>query len=164
MTVMKPEIIPYDATYRKQVIDLTVEAWTPVFSTTGDEVPDFVFEAFYPDGWIPRQIKDVGNLLDQEPENIWLVLSGGELAGFMGLRSHPEDQMGEIYIIAVAPSHQRQGIGRQLMEFAGDIFRAKSMKMMMVETIGDEGHAPARRAYEVFGFQPWPVARYFKEL
>jgi hypothetical protein len=38
------------------------------------------------------------------------------------------------------------------------------MKMIMVETIGDRGHEPARRAYEVVGFQRWPVARYFKEV
>ncbi|MEM7462905.1 MAG: GNAT family N-acetyltransferase [Pseudomonadota bacterium] len=161
---MKPEITPYDATYRKQVIDLSIDAWTPVIAKTEHEVPGFVFEAFYPDGWLRRHTKDVTDLLDKEPENIWLAFSGEELAGFIGLRNHPEDQMGEIYIIAVAPSHQRQGIGRHLMGFAGDLFRDRGMKMMMVETIGDEGHAPARRAYEAFGFQPWPVARYFKEL
>ena len=36
--------------------------------------------------------------------------------------------------------------------------------MIVVETIGDTGHEPARRAYEAVGFQPWPVARFFKEL
>ena len=162
--MMKPEIIPYNATYRQQVIDLSIEAWKPVIPKTEREVPGFVFEAFYPDGWERRHTKDVADLLDQEPENIWLAMSAEQLAGFIGLRNHPEDQMGEIYIIAVAPSHQRQGIGRHLMGFAEELFRDRGMKMMMVETIGDGGHAPARRSYEAFGFQPWPVARYFKEL
>jgi hypothetical protein len=34
----------------------------------------------------------------------------------------------------------------------------------MVETGGDPGHGPARRAYEKAGFGLWPVARYFKKL
>ena len=36
--------------------------------------------------------------------------------------------------------------------------------MVMVETGGDRGHAPARATYEGLGFQRWPVARYFKDL
>ena len=50
------------------------------------------------------------------------------------------------------------------MTFAEDHIRQAGMKMIMVETIGDRGHEPARKAYEAFGFEPWPVARYFKEL
>jgi hypothetical protein len=38
------------------------------------------------------------------------------------------------------------------------------MTMVMVETGGDPGHAPARGAYEAAGFERWPVARYFKAL
>jgi len=38
------------------------------------------------------------------------------------------------------------------------------MTMMMVETGGDPGHAPARHTYEAAGYQRWPVARYFKNL
>jgi hypothetical protein len=50
------------------------------------------------------------------------------------------------------------------MQFAQEHIRAAGMRMILVETIGDSGHAPARRAYESFGFRKWPVARYFKEL
>ncbi len=34
----------------------------------------------------------------------------------------------------------------------------------MVETGGDSGHAPARRAYEKAGFALLPIARYFENL
>ena len=103
-------------------------------------------------------------LLENEPENIWLARRGREPVGFVGLRIHAEDRMCEIYILAVAPDQQRRGIGRRLMQFAEEHIRAVGMRMIMVETIGDSGHAPARRAYESFGFRKWPVARYFKEL
>ena len=158
------EIIPFDPQHKEAVISLTVRAWTPVFAKTQSDVPRFVYDAFYPDGWEPRQKADVAELLETEPQNIWLAVVGQELAGFMGIRIHAEDQMGEIYIIAVSPNHQRKGIGQQLMQFAEQHIRAAGMKMIMVETIGDAGHEPARRAYEAFGFKQWPVARYFKPL
>ncbi|MEM9682099.1 MAG: GNAT family N-acetyltransferase [Pseudomonadota bacterium] len=158
------EIVPFELRHKDAVIDLTVRAWTPVFAKTRTDVPRFVYDAFYPDGWEPRQKADVAALLDTEPENFWLALVGRELAGFVGIRIHPEDRMGEIQIIAVAPAHQRQGIARQLMAFAERHVRSAGMTMIMVETVGDAGHEPARRAYEEFGFTPWPVARYFKPL
>jgi hypothetical protein len=38
------------------------------------------------------------------------------------------------------------------------------MSMLMVETVEDVGHAPARKLYELNGFEKWPVARYFLDL
>ena len=158
------EIIPFGPEHEEAVLDLTLRAWTPVFAKTQSEVPRFVYDAFYPDGWARRQRADVAALLDTEPENFWLAVIGQELAGFVGIRIHPQDRMGEIHIIAVSPAHQRKGIGRHLLQFAEAHIRATGMKMIMVETVGDTGHEPARRVYEAFGFEPWPVARYFKPL
>ena len=158
------DIIPYRPEFRDQVVGLAVRAWSPVFAKTPNDVPRFVYDAFYPHGWQARQTAEVTSLLDTEPENIWLAFQGDELAGFIGIRIHPEDQMGEIHIVAASPARQRQGIGRRLMEFAEQMIRARGMKMVMVETVGDSGHELARRAYEAFGYEPWPVARYFKPL
>lgn len=157
-------IVPFDKQHMRAVLDLTIEAWTPVFAKTKYEVPRFAYDAFYPNGWQTRQIADVRELLESEPLNIWLAFDGSDLAGFVGIRIHEEDQMGEIYLIAVAPAHQRKGIGWELMQFAEQQSREHGMKMLMVETIGDAGHKPAREAYESFGFEPWPVARYFKPV
>lgn len=158
------DIIPYSPEFRDQVVSLAVRAWNPVFAKTRNNVPRFVYDTFYPQGWQARQTADVTSLLDTEPENIWLAFQANELAGFIGIRIHAENQMGEIYIVAVSPDRQRQGIGRKLMELAEQRIRASGMKMVMVETIDDSGHEPARRAYRAFGYERWPVARYFKPL
>lgn len=158
------KIIPYYPEFRKQVIDLVVSAWEPIFEKTINDVPRFVYDNFWPQGWKPRQVSEVSSLLDSDPEKIWLALQGEVLAGFVGVSIHPNDQMGEISIVAVSPDHQRKGIGKALMNFAEQRIRERGMKMVMVETVGDSGHKPARRAYEALGYERWPVARYFKKL
>ncbi len=158
------EIIPYQPVDRDAVLALTAECWTPVFARTSAEVPRFVYDAFYPDGWQLRQRADVGALLDADPGSFRLAMLDGTLAGFVGLTLHPEDQMGEVVIVAVAPRFQRRGIGRVLIAHAEQVFRDAGLVMSMVETVGDSGHAPARATYEASGYVPWPVARYFKPL
>lgn len=157
-------IVPYERIHKEAVLDLTLRAWAPVFERMASELPAFVYEAFYPSGWEVRQRADVADLLDTEPQHIWLAFLDKVLAGFIGIRLHPEDQMGEILIIAVSPSHQHSGTSQMLMRFGEDYVRGTGSKVMMVETVDDTGHAPALRAYEAFGFQRWPVARFFKPL
>lgn len=100
------QIIPYTPEQRSAVLDLTVAAWSPVFARTRHEVPGFVYDAFYPNGWQARQIEDVGALLDQSEVSVWLLLDGQHLLGLLGFQLHPEDQMGAIHIIAIAPDRQ----------------------------------------------------------
>lgn len=157
-------ITPYRPAFRKQVIDLALDAWNPVFERTRSEVPGFIYDAFWPNGWQDRQAREVSDLLEKDPGKVWLALRGDILAGFIGIFIHPEDQMGEVAIVAVSPDYQRQGVGKALMEFAERHIRENGMKMVMVETIGDSGHEPARRTYEGLGYEQWPVARYFKKL
>lgn len=164
MEKMNLRIIRYDESMRQNALDLALRAWEPVFPQMKEVVPGFVYDAFYPDGWRARQLSDLGQVLDDEPETVDVALVGGVMAGWACTRIHPEDSMGEIYVIAVAPDFQRQGIGRALMEHSQNRAMDAGMTMMMVETGGDPGHAPARAVYEAGGYQRWPVARYFKDL
>ena len=157
-------IVPYDNSYRDEVIALSIDAWTPVFRQTQNEVPSFVYNNFYPTGWDQRQAADVGALLDSNPDDIWIYLENEHVIGYVGIAIHPKDNMGEITIIAVLPSYQGRGIGASLLEFGESKIKSCGMKMVMVETVGDSGHKPARQAYESQGYIRWPVARYFKEL
>lgn len=84
--------------------------------------------------------------------------------GWIGIRLHIEDSMGEVYIIAVDPDAQRHGIARSLLDTGFEHMRQAQMKIVMVKTGDDPGHAASRTAYESIGFERWPVARYFREL
>lgn len=157
-------IVRYDESMRQNALDLALRAWKPVFPQMKNAVPGFVYDAFYPDGWQARQISDLAQVLDAEPETVDVALVGEMLAEWVCTRIHLEDMMGEVYVIAVDPGFQRRGIGRALMEHSQNRALDAGMTMMMVETGGDPGHAPARAAYGAGGYQRWPVARYFKDL
>ncbi|QHC65495.1 GNAT family N-acetyltransferase [Rathayibacter sp. VKM Ac-2759] len=157
-------IAPYSPDDRDDLLALALRAWEPVFPLTEDAVPPFVYRAFYPDGWRARQYADLAAVLDGEPGNVDVARLDSRAAGWVCTRTHPEDSMGEVYVLAVEPALQRQGVGRALLAHALERSRAAGMSMVMVETGDDPGHEPARRAYEAEGFERWPVARYFKDL
>lgn len=157
-------IEPYSADQRVQVLELSMRAWRPVFAELKKAVPAFVYDSFYPLGWEQRQTTDLAALLDNEPGTVHVAIDDGTVVGWICTRLHPEDQMGEIYVLAVDPAHQRRGVGTMLMNYAFDEVHKAGMDMIMVETGADPGHAASRASYEAVGFERWPVARYFRNL
>jgi GNAT superfamily N-acetyltransferase len=96
---------------------------------------------------------------------VWVAEVDGETVGFVTTGVFdPELRMGEISMLAVDPDHQTGGIGTALTEFALDRLKDAGMRIAMVETGGDPGHALARRTYERTGFTLLPIARYFKNF
>lgn len=161
----KPRIIQFESAHLQSVLDLSIRAWGPVFPHMAAEIPLFVYNAFYPDGWEVRQRKDVEAMcVHDKATHVWVAMLADQVAGFVGLRVHAEDRMGEVHIIAVDPAFQRRGVGRALLDFSFDWFREQLLSMVMVETGGDTGHAPSRATYEAAGFLRYPVARYFRQL
>lgn len=157
-------IRPAEARDRDPILDLSIRAWTPVFETGRPEMLHYVFDAFYPEGWEARQRADIAAVLEDGEAETFVAEEAEHMVGFVTLRRHPEDRMGEINVIAVDPEAQGRGIAARLIAYAEDRLRAEGFEIIMVETGGDSGHAPARRAYEASGFEQWPVARYFKKL
>ncbi len=67
-------------------------------------------------------------------------------------------------MLAVDPEDQDRGVGTALTDHATVWLRQSGMRVVMIETGGDRGHAPARRVYEKSGYQLIPMARYFRAL
>ena len=161
---MRTRIQRFQSDHLESVLALSKRAWAPVFAELHAQAESFVLDAFYPDGWWERQRAEIEALAERGQTHLWVAQDGETVVGFVGVRIHPEDNMGEIYILAVDPDHQRRGVGTALMNVAFDWIRDSGMAMVMVETGDDPGHAPSRAAYERIGFKRWPVARYFREL
>lgn len=158
------QIVRLNPAHIDTIVALSIRAWSPVFPKMQAEIDGFVYDAFYPAGWEARQRADVAAICRDEATEIWTAVLNGDLVGYVGLRAHNEDSMGEVHIIAVDPDFQRRGVGAALLEFSFDWMRRKGLAMAMVETGGDQGHAPSRAIYESAGFRRYPVARYFKDL
>lgn len=160
MTSTIREYAPAD---RDAVIALSLRAWEPVFVSIRSALAGSgVYELLYAGGWEAAQRAAVAATCDADP--VWVAEAGGAVAGFVSVRLHTEDRMGEVHMLAVDPGQQRRGTGTRLTAFALDRMRERGMTTAMVETGGDPGHAPARATYERAGFALLPIARYFTAL
>ncbi|MBD2121884.1 GNAT family N-acetyltransferase [Trichocoleus sp. FACHB-262] len=166
-------IEPYGDRQLEAVVRLSLRAWTPVFDSLQQVIDADVYRSFYPDGWRVSQQKAVEEVCTAEDTNVWVAMSAegdaigidtGLTVGFVAVKLHSESSMGEVYMVAVDPDFQGQGIGTALMEFALSWMKDAGISVAMVETGGDPGHAPARHTYEKLGFGLLPIARYFKKL
>lgn len=152
-----------------QILDLSMRAWAPVFDSIKASLDPAVYRAFYPAGWEIAQRAAVNATCLAPDVTTWVAVdedtdSPGKAVGFTACKLHDDDSMGEIYMIAIDPDYQSRGIGKDLARYSLNWMKGQGMKIAMVETGADPGHAPARRLYESVGFRLCPVSRYFQAL
>lgn len=157
-------IRPYEENDLVAVVELSLRAWAPVFASIQQAMAPEIYTAFYPKGWEASQREAVTSACMDPQKRVWLADRNGVPVGFVAVAFHATSSMGEIHMLAVDPDYQRDGIGTVLTKHAIDWLRSAGMSIVMVETGGDPGHAPARRTYERAGFKIFPVARYFMKL
>lgn len=153
----------YQPSDAEAVLDLGLRAWAPVFASIEAAMEPDVYRTLYPD-WQAAQRKAIEDALANTDQRAWVALVDGAPAGFVTAILHPDDSMGEVYMLAVDPDHQRKGIGAALTEHAVAWMREAGMAIAMIGTGGDPGHAPARRTYEQAGFRPFPAVQFYKKL
>lgn len=146
------------------VVRLSLRAWEPVFASMEANMDAGVFAAFYPDGWRASQSSVVEDACTDAAIETWVARVDAEIAGFVSTKVHDGGVMGEIYMIAVDPDFQRRGVATRLTDYAVEQLRSAEVQVVMVETGGDAGHAPARGLYEQTGFRVFPIARYFRRF
>jgi ribosomal protein S18 acetylase RimI-like enzyme len=156
-------IKPYETNHREPIVKLSLRAWEPVFESVRATFDRELYDHFWPD-WRVSQRRDVEAACDDPDMQVWVAIDGDAVIGFVAVRLHAGDSMGEIYMIAVDPDAQRKGTGVELSHYACAWMREQNMTVAMAETGNDPGHGPARRTYEKAGFCPWHNVRYFKKL
>lgn len=161
---MQALIREFNQADESQVIDLSLRAWAPVHESMERVMGQEIFDRLHDGGWRRIQEEDVRATLTDEQAKVWVAEVGGRVAGFVSAVLGRQSQLGVVSMLAVDPDHQNRGIGTALTETATHWLRESGMRVAMVETGGDPGHAPGRRAYEKAGYTLMPVARYFKAL
>ncbi len=147
-----------------ELVRLSLLAWAPVFLSFEQVLGAAIFGRVYPD-WRSGQEAVVREMCGESENCVtWVAELDRAIAGFVTIEVKAETGVGEIQLLAVHPEHQNRGIGTELNAFALRQMKDAGMKLAVVGTGGDSGHAPARRSYEKAGFTALPLVRYYKDL
>jgi GNAT superfamily N-acetyltransferase len=144
---------------------LAVVAWQRVHDTAtallGAPLHDELFA-----GWREAKAAAVTAAVRDHPaQALVAVTPDGQIVGFVTFSCDRERRLGEIGNNAVAPPWQGRGIATSLYRAVLDQMRAAGMRVACVRTGLDDGHAPARAAYQKVGFAAGlPSITYYQEL
>lgn len=147
-------IIPATKEYFEDVKKIAVAAWTPIHKVRrgllGEEIYNYAWT-----GWQKAKCDSVIKALDPENDGYkgYVAILDGKVAGFISYRvisGNPD--IGRIGNNAVSPEFSGRGIGATMYKFVLDEMQKSGLKYASVFTGLDDGHAPARRAYEKAGF------------
>ena len=144
------------------VILLSLLAWEPVFRSFQRILGPNIYPRLYPD-WHKSQ-KAVVQTTCEDKERFRVIVSelDNQVVGFLAYEL--KGDTGEVFLLAVHPDYQNQGIGTELNLVALEQMTTAGMKLAEVGTGGEEGHAPARQSYEKAGYTALPLMRYYKAL
>ncbi|MBN1659263.1 MAG: GNAT family N-acetyltransferase [Anaerolineae bacterium] len=146
-----------------EIVRLSLVAWAPVFHSFEEVLGPEVYLRLYPD-WRAQQRESVIKVCTEEGAHVLVAEVDGGVAGFLAYKLREEESTAEVLLLAVHPDLQNGGIGTALNVAALEEMKAAGIQMAVVETGGEESHAPARRSYEKTGYTPLPLVRYFKRL
>jgi ribosomal protein S18 acetylase RimI-like enzyme len=146
------------------LVPLSLLAWEPVFDSFRQVLGSAIYTIIYPD-WKSGQSDVVRTYCKAREDRVLLIAEvDGVVAGFLAYELNHKDKTGEVQLLAVHPEYQNQGIGTELNNVALKEMKEQGMKLAVVGTGGDPGHAPARRSYEKAGYTPLPLVRYYQDL
>ncbi|RFS83788.1 mycothiol synthase [Actinomadura spongiicola] len=99
--------------------------------------------------WTIEDVRDREAEAWFDPAGFFLAERDGRLAGFHWTKIHP-DNIGEVYVIGVAPDAQGLGLGRALTLTGLHHLRARGVDQLMLYV--DESNTAAVHLYESLGF------------
>ena len=159
------KIRPFDMKDLCRLQDIAFEAWQPIFQGYRQQIGDDLFEQSRPDPDGKR--KEVLFRAENSPERIIVAEDeSGNIAGFATYDLDHERKIGIIGSNAVDKSMGLKGVGQAMYAEIFRRFKQAGMTAAQVTTGLDDGHAPARRAYQRAGFGEFslPSVTYFKKL
>jgi ribosomal protein S18 acetylase RimI-like enzyme len=147
------------------VVAFSLAAWASVFAALEVELGHEVYHLMFPD-WRSMQAGAV-EAVCRAPENeVWVAEVDARPVGFVavGYLDEAATWVGEIYMLAVDPDHQRAGVGAALVRRAVIEIKSRGVDLAVIATGADAGHAPARALYEKLNFSGLHQVRYYRKL
>lgn len=165
---MTVHIRPFSSDDMEDVVQLSLLAWAPVYHSFEQVLGAKIYALLFPD-WKQTQRAIVEKVCSEHGQTlVWVAEAEGVMTGFIAYtldsQENGQQNTGEVELLAVHPEYQNHGIGTELNRFALEKMKESGMKLALVATGGDPGHAPARRTYEKAGYTPLPGVRYYQDL
>lgn len=147
------------------LVALAQRAWADV-EVAVDAVLGAPLDRVVTPSWAAHHEAAIRGVCEDDASTVVVAEDGdGRLLGVVSSRVHPASagmsSYGQVEILAVDPSARGRGVGRRLLDRAVADLRSVGVPVLMVETGGDDGHAPARRLYEAAGFRALPTVQYW---
>lgn len=142
------QVVPAEEAHVADCVRIALALWTGIHEVYAKRIGDDIHDAVMAN-WQANQKKSIA---DQQRRPTSLVaLLNGQVVGFCGCRVE-NGVLGVIGYNGVDPQFRGRGIARYMYEAAFDSFRSQGIRYARVFTGGDDGHGPARRAYEKAGY------------
>lgn len=159
---MTIQIVPAAEEHIEAACDIAIKAWTPIRAVFRRDLGDELYEAHF-NGW--QKAKREGIAKGLRSGRGYVALLDGKVVGFVSYHVDFIRSSGEIGGNAVDPDCRGMGIGPKMYEFVLNKMREEGMEYATVVTGLDDGHAPARKAYQKAGFEKnLPSIKYFRKL
>ncbi len=156
------KFVGFKEEYASKIGEIAVDAWTPIRASFKQILGEELYDAFYT-GWQAKKIANVIN--EMKGERAFVVLVDGQVAGFISYIVNKDTKSGDICDNAISTDFRGLGLGKKMYDFILTKMKDEGLEYAQVTTGLDDGHAPARRAYEKAGFTVGlPSICYFKKL
>jgi lincosamide nucleotidyltransferase A/C/D/E len=159
------EIRSFTPDDREAVVELSLRAWAPNFASMEKVLGEELSRGLHGDDWRDYQARSVVETVSESTSQVWVATRQQRICGFVvATVVDAAHGLGEVTMLAVDPFDQGRGVGRALVDCATSWLGAIGMRVAMIGTGGDDGHAAARHLYEHAGYSLMPMARYFRAL
>ena len=137
----------YEDKYEKEVGDLVIIAWTPLREVAKNELGSEIYDTVFAN-W--QDSKRNGVISDMKANDSYVAVIEDKVVGFIYYKV-----VGKVGVIgenAVAPNYKGRGIAQKMYAYVLEKMKENGAEIATVYTGLDDGHAPARKAYEKAGF------------
>ena len=142
--------------------DIAIKAWIPIREVFRRDLGDELYDVFFAD-WQAEKRASAERIL--RTERAYVAVLDGTVVGFVSYRILEGTKCGVVSLNAVDPEYRGMGIAPQMYNFVLEKMREEGMLYAKVHTGLDDGHIPARRAYQKVGFEKnLPSVDYYMKL
>ena len=133
---MNPHIRLVRANDVEDLVQLSLLAWEPVFSSFRQILGQAIYILIWPE-WKSNQRKIIETVCQESDKTtVWVAEVDGLVVGFLAYELHSQDKTGEVRLLAVHPDYQNRGIGTALNILALQKMKESGMLLAEVETGG----------------------------